>query len=65
MASAVATFEEMDREHRRERARDAERIRSGEITAEDLQEENSFLGEHVRVKVVNFAATLTRIYSSR
>lgn len=65
MASAVITFEEMDREHRRERARDAERVRSGEITARELQQENSFLGEDVHVEVVNFAAALTRVYASR
>jgi len=64
MASTV-TFEEMDREHRRERARDAERVRSGEITAKELQEENSFLGENVRVEVVDFASALTRVYASR
>lgn len=63
--ASTATFEEMDREHRRERARDAERVRSGEITAKELQAENSFLGEEVRVEVVDLAAALARIYASR
>lgn len=45
MAPATVTFEELDREHREERARDAERLRSGEITPEALQEENSIFSK--------------------
>ena len=45
MAPATVTFEELDREHREERARDAERLRTGEITPEALQEENSFFSK--------------------
>jgi len=41
MAVETVTFEELDREHREERARDAERLRTGEITPQALQEENS------------------------
>ena len=41
MASPIVTFEELDREKRQDRARDAERLRTGEITPEALQEENS------------------------
>jgi hypothetical protein len=41
MESEFVSFEELDREHREERARDAERLRNGEITPEALQEENS------------------------
>lgn len=41
MASSIVTFEELDREKRQDRARDAERLRTGEITPEALQEENS------------------------
>jgi hypothetical protein len=41
MASTTITFEEIDREKRQSRARDAERLRTGEITPEALQEENS------------------------
>jgi hypothetical protein len=41
MESEFVSFEELDREHREERARDAERLRTGEITPEALQEENS------------------------
>ena len=41
MKSPIVTFEELDREKRMDRARDAERLRIGEITPEALQEENS------------------------
>lgn len=41
MDSPIVTFEELDREKRLDRARDAERLRAGEITPEALQEENS------------------------
>ena len=41
MASPIVTFEELDREKRQDRARDAERLRTGEITPEAIQEENS------------------------
>jgi hypothetical protein len=41
MASAIVTFEELDREKRLDRARDADRLRAGEITPQALQEENS------------------------
>ena len=64
MASETVSFEEMDCEHRRERARDAERVRSGEITPEQLQEENSFLPKEVELRIVDLPAALNRIYSS-
>ncbi|MEY3895659.1 MAG: hypothetical protein RLZZ214_1178 [Verrucomicrobiota bacterium] len=41
MATPIVTFEELDREKRLDRAGDAERLRTGEITPEALQEENS------------------------
>ena len=49
MAVATVTFEELDREHREERLRDAERLRTGEITPEALQVENSFLPLNAKV----------------
>ena len=41
MEPETITFEEIDREKRLSRARDAERLRTGEVTPEELQEENS------------------------
>lgn len=49
MAPATVTFEELDREHREERARDAERLRTGEITPEALQEENSLFSKDTKI----------------
>jgi hypothetical protein len=50
MASKTVTFEELDREKRQARARDAERLRTGEITPEALQEENSIFPKDAVIK---------------
>lgn len=50
MAAATVTFEELDREHRRERALDAERLRTGKVTPQALQEENSLFPSHAVIK---------------
>jgi len=49
MAKASITFDEIDRQHRRERARDEERLRRREITPEALQAENSPLFKSCKV----------------
>ena len=49
MAPVTVTFEELDREHREERLRDAERLRTGEITPEALQEENSLFSMNAKI----------------
>ncbi|WP_386819879.1 hypothetical protein [Luteolibacter algae] len=49
MAVETVTFEELDREHREERIRDAERLRRGEITPEALQEENSLFSMEAKI----------------
>lgn len=41
MSKSTVSFEQLDREHRRERADDALRLRAGRTTPEDLQRENS------------------------
>lgn len=41
MAKSTVSFEQLDREHRRERADDALRLRTGRTTPGDLQRENS------------------------
>lgn len=58
------TLEEIDRAHRAERANDRERLRKGEVTAMELQEENSILPEGVKVRMVDFASSVERAYSS-
>jgi len=50
MKSPTVTFEEVDREKRMDRARDAERLRIGEITPEALQEENSIFPKDAVIK---------------
>jgi len=49
VAIETVTFEELDREHREERLRDAERLRLGEITPEALQEENSLFSMNAKL----------------
>jgi len=62
MAKTTVTFEQLDREHRRERARDAERLRRREITPEALQAENSLLTENTRVRVRDLLGYAKRNY---
>lgn len=50
MSSPTLTFEEIDREKRQARARDLERLRTGEITPEALQEENSIFPKDAVIK---------------
>lgn len=51
MEKETVSFEQLDREHRRERADDAERLRAGQMSPASLQEENSILPENARVRV--------------
>jgi hypothetical protein len=57
MAKVTVTFEQLDREHRRER--DAERLRRHEITPEALQAENSLLSKNSKV-TLDLAAYLKK-----
>jgi hypothetical protein len=56
METPIVTFEELDREKRQARARDAERLRTGEITPEALQEENSIIpkGAVIRFDLIEY-----------
>jgi len=58
------SFEELDREHRLEHARDAERLRTGEITPEALQEENSIFPKDA-VITFDFIEYAKRAYLSK
>lgn len=49
MRRSTVTFKQLDREHREERLRDAERLRTGEITPQALQEENSLFSMDAKV----------------
>jgi len=60
----TVSFEELDREHRLERARDAERLRTGEITPDALQEENSIFPRDA-VITFDFIEYAKRAYLSK
>ncbi|MEO5913820.1 MAG: hypothetical protein ABIS50_06280 [Luteolibacter sp.] len=64
MAEKIVTFEELDREKRLARARDAERLRSGEITPQALQEENSIFPKDA-VITFDFIEYAKRTYLSK
>ncbi len=58
----IVTFEQLDREARDDVARDAERLRNGEITPEELQEENSIFPMRAKITVRDLTGFLTRTY---
>lgn len=62
MDPQIVTFEELDREHRREVARDAERLRNGEISPQALQEENSIFPMNAEIKVRDLLGHAMRSY---
>lgn len=62
MNPQIVTFEELDREHRREVARDEERLRNGEISPQALQEENSIFPMNAEYKIVDLIGYATRVY---
>ncbi len=61
MDTETVSFEELDRGKRLARARDAERLRTGEITPEALQEENSIFPKDV-VITFDLVAYLKKSY---
>lgn len=62
MDPEIVTFEELDREARADVARDAERLRNGEITPEELQEENSIFPMNAKYQIQDLVGYLTRTY---
>ncbi len=62
MDPEIVTFEELDREARADVARDAERLRNGEITPEELQEENSIFPKNAKITIRDLTGFLTRTY---
>ncbi len=63
-AASWVSFEELDHEKRLERARDAERLRTGEITPQALQEENSIFPKDA-VITFDFIEYAKRAYLSQ
>jgi hypothetical protein len=62
MARSTVTFKQLDREHRREVARDAERLRTAKVTPAALQAENSILPPNTRVRVHNLIGYAKKAY---
>ena len=49
MAPATVTFQDRDREPREDRLRHEDRLRTGEITPDALQEENSLFSMNAKI----------------
>ena len=62
MSKSTVTFEQLDREHRREVARDEERLRKAQVTPAALQAENSILPPCTRVRVRNLIGYAKKAY---
>jgi hypothetical protein len=60
MDPEIVTFEQLDREARADVARDAERLRKGEITPEELQEENSIFPMNAKYTVIDLLGHAAR-----
>ena len=63
MKEREVSFEALQRQKRRARARDARRLASGEVTPEQLQAENSFIPVGVPIRILNLAEYLKKHYS--
>lgn len=58
----VVSFEKLQRDKRRARLRDERRLASGEVTPEQLEEENSMIPIGAKITIPNFYQTLGRYY---
>ena len=62
MSTSTVTFKQLDREHRREVACDAERLRTRQVTPQALQAENAILPPNTRVRVRNLIGYARKVY---
>lgn len=58
----TVSFETLQRDKRRARKRDELRLVRGEVTAEQLQEENSIIPLNAKVTILNLRETMERYY---
>ncbi len=56
------SFEKLQRDKRKARLRDERRLASGEVTPEQLQEENSLIPASARITIPDFCETMERYY---
>ncbi len=62
MKVKVVSFERLQRDKRRARLRDERRLANGEVTPEQLEEENSLIPIGAKITIPNFCQTLERYY---
>ena len=60
--SRTVTFEALQRDKRRARKRDERRLARGEVTPEQLEEENSMIPMGTKIRILNLRETLERHY---
>ena len=62
MEVRTVSFEALQRDKRRARKRDELRLARGEVTPEQLQEENSLISMGTKITILNLRETLERYY---
>ena len=62
MEVRTVSFEALQRDKRRARKRDELRLARGEVTPEQLEEENSFIPLNAKITIQDFSKTLARYY---
>lgn len=62
MKVKVVSFEKLQRDKRRARLRDERRLASGEVTRQQLEEENSLVPMDAVITIPHFCETLERYY---
>ena len=62
MKVKVVSFDELQRDKRRARLRGEQRLARGEVTPEQLQEENSLIPRNAKITILNLRDTMERYY---
>lgn len=62
MKVKVISFEKLQRDKRKARLRDEQRRARGEVTPEQLQEENSLIPRNAKITILNLRETMECYY---
>ena len=62
MKVRVVSFKKLQRDKRRARLRDEQRLARGEVTPEQLQKENSLIPRNAKITILNLRETMERYY---
>ena len=62
MSATMVTWEQIEKEHRQERAEDARRMELGLATPEQIQAENSLIPRDSSIHIVDLPAYLKRVF---